>query len=289
MTKNLVPTPVVDKNGKLTTVHRKPSDASLMAHSLSGVTPVALGASTPAETALTAVQAEEFLSSFCPIDTASDISGSSRYAMDVQRTFRALSGETQAVLKKLYDTSALDDEALMDVIASFGESFQGYGVIPGKPSPMAEPVLRSSAKIFDLAIAKYPAISDEFSPAGLFEYSKQVLLGCMDHAVRKGVRLDPRSDEDMASVMGAFSFIMPSETSRHREPFFTDDQGYGHRAVAIDNDAVAEFVMTRPDLAERAAEFMYERKLGNSEAEARFMIEHFSETAEAPSISSGRL
>lgn len=289
MTNDLIPTPVLDKNGKLTTVHKKPAGASLGSENIASVPPVTYAVPAPVSEALTAAQAEGFLSSFCPVDIASDLSGSSRYATDVQRTFRALSGETQAVLKKLYDYSTLDDEALMDVVTSFGEGFQGYGRIPGQPSRMAEPVLRTSAKIFDLAITKYPAISDEFSPAGLFEYSKQVLLGCMDHAVRKGVQLDPRSDDDIEAVMGVFSFIMKSDTSRLRETFFADDQGSGHRSIAIDSDTVAEFVMKHPDLAERAAVFMRERNLGNSETESQFMIEHFNETAEAPSISSGRL
>jgi hypothetical protein len=289
MTKNLIPTPVVDKNGKLTTVHKKPAGASLGADKLAGVPPVTSSAPAPVVEALTAEQAEEFLSSFCPIVIASDLSGSSRYAVAVARTFNALSGETQAVLKRLHDNAALDNVELMDVVGSFGEEFQGYGRTSGATSRMAEPVLRSSAKVFETAMSRYPKISNNFSPAGLFDYSKQVLLGCMDRAVRRNVRFDPCSDEGMENVMAVFSFLMKGDGSRIRESSFADDQGHGHRCVLIDNEMLADFVDEHPDIAELAGDFMKERNLNDSEADIRFMMNHFADTAEAPSISSGRL
>jgi hypothetical protein len=52
---------------------------------------------------------------------------------------------------------------------------------------------------------------------------------------------------------------------------------------------LAGFVDEHPDIAEQAGDFMKERSLSDSEADIRFMMSHFSDTAEAPSISSGRL
>lgn len=286
MMKNLIPTPVVDKNGKLTTVHKKPTGASLGADNLVSVPPVANATLTPAREALTDAQVEEFLSS-CRQTGHSE--NPSVYMRDTEDTFRSLSGETQAVMKRLYDGGLLSYDTLMGKMTYFMNEFPGFGWIDGTPSRIAEPVLRASAEIVELAVAHRPELLRDFGQAGLFSFSREVVMGCMDRAAQMGAKFDASSKGGMDSILGTFSFVMRSESFRLQDSSYADERGKGHRCLRIGSDTVARFVAEHPDLAGRAAVFMRERGLGDSEDDAQVMVDHFTDTAEAPSISSGRL
>lgn len=286
MKKNLIPTPVVDKNGKLTTVHKKTAGASLGTDNLVSVPPVANTTLAPVREALTAAQVEEFLSLCSPTGRSKNPAG---YVRDTEDTFRSLSGETQAVMKRLYDGGLLSYDTLMDKMIYFMNEFPGFGWIDGTPSRIAEPALRASAEIVELAVAHRPELLRDFGQAGLFSFAREVVMGCMDRAAQMGTKFDASSEEGMDAMLGTFSFVMRSESFRLQDSSYADERGKGHRSLRISSDKVARFVVEHPDLAGRAAVFMRERGLGDSEDEAQVMVDHFTETAEAPSISSGRL
>lgn len=296
MTNNLVPTPVVDKNGKLTTVHRKVSSVTANSSKLADAAPVppvaekVIGTPLPVVHPLSSSEVEEFVAFFS--------NGRIRRGgkqVDTAAVFRSLSGVTQGLIWRVRQAGAIGDtdiELALDQLQ--GRVWQRWSATPN-PEKMAEENLRAYLLVAERLHCDYPELMKSIGQGTAPDLSKVVEY--RDH--EKGRVLlaakEMTTEEDVAPVAAVAAYALvcmyrnsdfyDTEHLVMRE--YQDEEGRYIEGLMIANKGLDAYVRENPEMAVRVAEFVVDRGLGDSKKDAKFAIDHFS--LDAPALSSGHL
>jgi hypothetical protein len=295
MTNKLIPTPITDKNGKQTTVHKRAS-ASQPSSKLAGVAPVppaaekVVGTPLPVVHPLSAGEVEEFVASFS--------SGRIRRGgklVDTAAVFKSLSGRTQGLLWRVRQAGAIADpdiEAALDQLQSRVWHRWSTTLNPAK---VAEENFRAYLLVAERLHRTHPELMKSIGYGAATDLSKVVEY--RDH--KKGRVLlsakEMTTEEEVTPVaaVAAYALVCMYRNSDFYETDhlvlreYPDEEGRYIEGLMISNKALDAYVRENPEMAVRLAEFVVDRGLGDSNKDAKFAIEHFS--LDAPALSSGHL
>jgi hypothetical protein len=305
MTNNLVPTPIVDKNGKRTTVHKKPAGSG-PASKLSAATPVRPAAEEVSGTPLPVVhplspgEVLEFLAFFTPVydgpgggygyvDPVIVSPSITGRAPDV---FRSLSGVSQGMLWRVRQAKVLDDLGITVALSRVRWKEQNFwDDLSGSHVP-AEELLRSTLRVAERVHADHPDLLAQFDAGQVQHILEDAVGGYFATGALVCKTRELSTVEEVAAVAGTAAYLLVCTTTFDRLKFmgsrsFNDPAGRTHSAMVPTNKTLGKYVSEHPEDAVRAAKFVVERNIGRSKADAQHVIDYLASSA--PAISEGYL
>lgn len=285
MNSNTVPTPIVDKNGKLTTVHKAIGRQDGSKSSLSSIAPPPPSPSgTPIPSlALPSLSAEEidaFLLS---------------HAIGKGDMFRSLSGNTQALVRQSLREGAIDDAELDILLRAMRDDLNfGWRNTVGV-SKLTEDIMRST-------LLTAEALHSRYSLGATLErgwsYSvRQSVIGC-GYRGKGAVSSAPvfSTQEELAPVAAVTAFVLAvkehaQENSNGKRIVirnYNDTEGRTHIGTGITSPVLEAYILEHPEAAYEVGKFATQRDLGSSAEEIATVISHF-QTSEARAVREGWL
>lgn len=304
MTNNLVPTPIVDKNGKRTTVRRKPTGAGpaskpVAAPSRPAVEEV-VGTPLPVVHPLSMGEVTEFLAFFTPVYDSPG--GGYGYVDPVivapsitgraPEVFRSLSGVSQGLLWRVRQARALDELGTTIALSRVRwkeEKF--WNDIPGS-HVAAEELFRSTLLVAERVHADHPGLMPEFGAGQVQHILEDAVGGYFSTGTLVSKTRELSTVEEVSAVAGTAAYLLECSASKDRLKYmgsqaFNDPSGRTHSAMAPKNKTLGKYVSEHPEDAVRAAKFVVARDIGNSKADAQHVIDYLA--LSAPAISEGYL
>lgn len=295
MKNNLVPTSIMDKNGKQTTVHKRAS-ASQPSSKLAGVVPAppvaekTIGTPLPVVHRLSSGEVEEFVASYS--------SGRIRRGgkqVDTAAVFKSLSGLTQGLLWRVRQAGAIADPDIEAALDQLQSRVWHRWSATRNPEKVAEENFRAYLLVAERLHRTYPELMKSIGYGSATDLSKVVEY--RDH--KKGRVLlsakEMTTEEEVTPVAAVAAYALVCmyrnsdfyETKHLMLREYPDEEGRYIESLMISNKALDAYVRENPEMAVRLAEFVVDRGLGDSNKDAKFAIEHFS--LDAPALSSGHL
>lgn len=296
MKNNLVPTSIIDKNGKQTTVHKRVSGAAVSSSALAHVAPTppvteaVLGTPLPVVHRLSSGEVEEFIASFSQ--------GRIRRAgkqVDTAAVFKSLSGISQGLLWRVRQAGAIADadiELALDQLQN--RVWNRWSATPN-PEKLAEANFRDYLLVAERLHRDYPELMHDIGSGSAPELSKVVEY--RDH--QKGTILRPvkemTTEEEVTPVaaVAAYALVcMYRESDCYDTEHLVmrehpDEEGRYVEGLIIANKTLDAYIREHPEMAVRVAEFVVDRGVGKSKKDALFVLEHLA--WDAPALSSGHL
>lgn len=305
MANNLVPTPIVDKNGKRTIVHKKPAGSG-PASKLNAATPVRPAAEEVSGTPLPVVhplsmgEVEEFLAFFGPVYGSPG--GGYGYVDPVivspsimgraPEVFRSLSGVSQGMLWRVRQAKALDDLGVTVALSRVRWKEQNFwDDLSGSHIP-AEELFRSTLRVAERVHADHPDLLTQFDAGQVQHILEDSVGGYFSTGTLVSKTRELSTVEEVSAIAGTAAYMLVCSASDDRLKFmssrsFNDPAGRVHSAMVPTNKALGQYVSEHPEDAVRAAKFVVERDIGRSKADAQHVIDYLSSSA--PAISEGYL
>lgn len=283
MVNNLVPTPIVDKNGKRTTVHRKPAAASgTRLASVPPVPPAEAGTGTPLPVVypLSRGEVEEFLAWFNPSTS------------DAGLVFNSLSGPTKGLVWRARQLDVANDSTLGAMLEDYHVKSQSHWYGTDNPERAAEEHLRSCLRVAERVHSEYPQLWERFSEREVHWDIERALEGYFYRLDDDGSPVhEITTVEELDSVVAVVAYIISChDTPAHLGmAIYTDTDGRRRTGKVIKNRTLDAYVRQHPELGLRIGELVAERGIGDTEDDAQHVLDLLRETAEAPSIQSGWL
>jgi hypothetical protein len=296
MTNKLIPTPIVDKNGKQTTVHKKASSAAASSSTLARVAPAppaaekVIGTPLPVVHPLSAGEVEEFIASYS--------NGRIRRGgklVDTAAVFKSLSGITQGLLWRVRQAGAIADQDIEMSLDQLQSRVWHRWSATRNPEKVAEENFRAYLLVAERLHRTYPELMKSIGYGTATDLSKVVEY--RDH--KQGRTLlsakEMTTEEEVTPIaaVAAYALVCMYRNSDFYDTDhlvmreYQDEEGRYIEGLMIANKALDTYVRENPEMAVRLAEFVVDRGLGDSNKDAKFAIEHFS--LDAPALSSGHL
>lgn len=298
MTENLVPTPITDKNGKQTTVHRKVSSAIASPSRLSSIPPSSpaqekvTGTPLPTVHPLSRGEVEEFVAGFS--------SGRIRRGgkqIDTAAVFKSLSGATQGLLWRVKAAGAIHDSDIESALDQYNSRVWNRWAGTPNGDKLADDNLRSYLLVTESLHKHYPELMKKVGYGIASDLSKVV-----EYREYRGERLllpttEMTTEEEVAQVAAVAAYTLVCLYCK--SDFYDSEQlslldcadecGRYIEGLVIKNETIANYVRENPDPEGIVplAEFMVYRNLGDSADDARFALAHFS--LDAPALGDGHL
>lgn len=304
---HLIPFPIVDRNGKITTVRRKAAAAPLTTSKLAGATPVrpddtkVTGTPLPVVYPLSRGEIEEFLAFYTPCSEASDGAfGSSdpvviapQNMRGTERVFLSLSGVSQGLLWRVRQSKAMSDSNITVALSRMREKSEFIWDDSRDARPVAEAMFRSVLLVAERVHVDHPELIQQHR----IGYVQRALEDAIGGHFSRGMNTicetrELSTVEEVSAVAGVAAYLMvvnaDGDPKKHtRACDFWDEYKHEHHGMKIANPTLADYVEANPEQAVRAAKFVVERGLGHSKRDAQFVIDHLN--SDTPALSEGEL
>lgn len=302
MTNNLVPTPIVDKNGRRTTVRKKPAGAGPVTKPVAPpsrpVPEEVVGTPLPVVHPLSFGEVEEFLAFLIPVyhgpggayGHIDPVIASPSVMGDLNGSFRALSGVSQGMVARVRRSGAIDDNGvIMAIYRAHWKADRFWNDISGSRIP-AEELMRAVLRVAERIHEDRPGFLAQFHPAQVQSILEDSVGGyfCNDTLFAKPHELS--TVEEVAAVAGTAAYMLTcsqGDTKFMKHDSFNDPAGLIYSALVVHNKTLGKHLREHPEDAVRAAEFVMERDIGKSKQDAQHVIDYLASSA--PAISEGYL
>lgn len=284
MNNPLVRVPVVNKNGVATTVHKRSDSKTNASTKLAGVAPPVPASTRSSSTPLpfveplTESEVDQFLTDYEPILTRS-----------TKEVFRTLSGETQAVLKRMRDAEAFDDDEISDILDRFMLEMDIARKKGSKRPQNADPLLRSALVATERIMKDHPDLSSKAGELTYFRFAQSVLVGNMWQNEQLGKSVDLDSEEAVEACIGMVGFMMSAPADHTKTCLYIDKEGHQYHAERAVNERVAVHVMENPQVGYMLGDLASSRSLSNSDEDSQFLLDYAAEHGTKPVTSDGYL
>jgi hypothetical protein len=284
MGKELRRTPVIDKNGKLTHVH-KAAETAPEHSNLATAAPVLTETQRNENSlfhapALSFGEVEEFLAFYASSVTGADA------------VFRSLSPKMQGLLWRARQFRVVDDDSITDLLSALRDDIRYSWKDSAEAPEVAEALMKST-----LLVAW--KLNDDSPPTTMERrtWMHAVRQSVIAYGYREGAFPRFSNEDELAPVVGVAAYTVAAtehyeveaESRKFTTREYCDDQGLRFIGTGIANPVLEDYVREHPEMGYRVGHFVSVRDLGASKEDAQTVIDYFSETSDTVALGDGWL
>lgn len=299
MTNDLVPTLIVDKNGKTTTVRKKPETGRSASLRVANVPPVLPSANAPTRLSATPLPSfgsitESELEHLADQHPAYTYYGrNSACALEILQ--KCAPPETWALVKRFHDGGG-NPQFVEQQVHLFQRRLTDWdGQRNGASYALLH--LNSALLVADRIHRDFPDV-EHWDPESQSRFVDHSLTGYIKEPAQSDcLRLKPFSTvEELDRITAHTAFVLNAEKHHGglmgrsiENTMYPDAEGISRFGTIIPNRGVAQYLRQHPNEIRRVMRYMENNEYDNTEETAQNLVQFLDETAEVPALDDGWL
>ena len=287
----LTPTTVTDKNGRVTTVHKrqdahgssKPLSVPAPALAPKSVSSAAAKPLTP-PVSITEEQSEEVRAWQHRMLNKSIYNTKAKAAC-----MKPLDPESEALVWRVIKAGRVHEEALASIINR--NQLQRH-MFKGSDAPLAE--LRASLRVAERVGELAPSVADiSGSDLGMIVYQAMRGYGYSPKEENRSQVRHLATEEELAAVAAVTIFLANADNGKQEKQFkqgdYRDADGRTNSGMWMTNHSLKAYIVENPESIHRVLDYMNTRSVGKSIKDTRAIIQYVEESKELGALDQGWL